>query len=257
MKKTLFLIVLILGSAFVARGAERAQRVVFMIGEDQYQTSKTLPVFAEKTLKPGGFEVTIVNADAVRPSDFPGLEAALRTADLLVISVRRRTPPREQLDAVRAYLAAGKPLVAIRTACHAFALRPRDKLADPALATWQEFDAEVLGGHYTEHHKAGPMVTVVSTPAGKSHPILKGVVASDLTTTGSLYKVGPLATDTAALLMGSIADQPPEPLAWTRSYGPNRARVFFTSLGTPDDFKRPAFQRLLLNGMRWAAGKNN
>ena len=31
-------------------------------------------------------------------------------------------------------------------------------------------------------------------------------------------------------------------------------RTFFTPLGHPEDFAQPAFQRLLLNGIRWAAG---
>jgi len=29
-------------------------------------------------------------------------------------------------------------------------------------------------------------------------------------------------------------------------------RVFYTSLGSPDDFKQPFFRRLLLNGILWA-----
>ena len=36
---------------------------------------------------------------------------------------------------------------------------------------------------------------------------------------------------------------------------PKRARVFYTSLGHPDDFKNAEFRRLLANGIAWAMGK--
>ncbi|RME90282.1 MAG: hypothetical protein D6766_13525, partial [Verrucomicrobia bacterium] len=69
---------------------------------------------------------------------------------------------------------------------------------------------------------------------------------------GSLYKVSPLAPDATPLLLGRIPDQPEEPVAWVRLYGPNEARVFYTSLGHPDDFREPGFRRLLFNAMLWA-----
>ncbi|GIT38780.1 MAG: hypothetical protein Ct9H300mP7_7010 [Verrucomicrobiota bacterium] len=33
---------------------------------------------------------------------------------------------------------------------------------------------------------------------------------------------------------------------------PKGSRIFYTSLGSVDDFGLPAFQRLLLNGILWA-----
>jgi type 1 glutamine amidotransferase len=180
---------------------------------------------------------------------------ALRTADLLVLSVRRRTPPAEQLGAVRAYLAAGKPLLGIRTACHAFALRPTDPPAAPPLSTWQDFDPAVLGGHYTNHYDAGPPTVVALAPRAGRHPILQGISVERLTGAGSLYKVNPLENGTTPLLMGAIPGATPEPVAWTHTYGSKQARVFYTSLGHPDDFKNGEFRRLLVNGVEWAIGK--
>jgi type 1 glutamine amidotransferase len=229
--------------------------VVFMIGEDEYHTWETLPEFAERDLKPRGYRVSIVNADAADKNNFPGLVDALRSADLLFVSVRRRTPPAEQLDAIRAHLAAGKPLVGIRTACHAFALRPADPPAPAGHATWQDFDPEVLGGHYTNHHPAGPTTAVTIASGGKAHAILRGVAVTGLIGAGSLYKVSPLEKGTTPLLMGAIPGQPAEPIAWTHEYGPKHARIFFTSFGHPDDFKNPEFRRLLANGVAWGLGK--
>ena len=75
--------------------------------------------------------------------------------------MRRRTPPTDQLDALRTHVAAGKPLVGIRTASHSFAVAGRNpKPVAEGLATWPGFDAEVLGGHYHNHHREGPRITL-------------------------------------------------------------------------------------------------
>jgi type 1 glutamine amidotransferase len=53
-------------------------------------------------------------------------------------------------------------------------------------------------------------------------------------------------------MMGRIESRDsPEPVAWVNSS--SKSRVFYTSLGHADDFKLPAFTRLLENGIRWAA----
>lgn len=250
-KHLLILAALALG--FHIHAAEPA-RIVMMIGEDEYKTWETLPDFAGKELKTAGHRVTIIHADTADKNNFPGLIEALRDADLLFVSVRRRTPHKEQLDAVRAHLAAGRPLVGIRTASHAFALRPNDKLTDLKLAVWQEFDPEVLGGHYTGHY-GKDAATVTLAPDAAAHPILRGITANGLIGNGGLYKNTPLARDATPLLLGTIAGQPTEPVAWTHRYGAKQARIFYTSLGHWDDFQNPEFRRFLANSITWALGK--
>ena len=257
MMKRLIVLSAILVSAYGAVATSmQSPHVVFMIGEDEYHTWETLPEFAKTDLQTRGYRVTIVQADPADKNSFPGLVEALRTADALVLSVRRRTPPREQLDAVRAYLAGGKPLVGIRTASHAFALRPTDPAAAAPLATWQDFDPAVLGGHYTNHHPAGPQTTIAVAPGADAHAILKGISVTRLVGAGSLYKVSPLEAGASPLLVGRIPGQPAEPIAWTHLYGPKRARVFYTSLGHPDDFKNAEFRHLLANSVAWAVGRS-
>jgi type 1 glutamine amidotransferase len=252
MDRRLFLFAFLLMLAWPLLHAAEPAHIVMMIGEDEYHTWETLPEFAEKELKPLGYRVSIINADATDKNRFPGLIAALKDADLLVLSVRRRTPPQDELEAVRAYLQSGKPLVGIRTACHAFALRPNEKLASPELASWQEFDPEVLGGHYTNHHANGILPAISVAPGAEASPLLQGVSIAKLSGHGSLYKVNPLEPDAVPLLFGAIPDQPTETVAWTRLYGPGKARVFYTSLGHPGDFESSDFRRLLLNGIHWA-----
>src|SRR5688500_8699177 len=125
------------------------RNIVMIIGDDEYKTEVTLPQFAKSDLEPLGFNVTIIHSDERDKNRFPGLVAAVEQADLLLVSVRRRLPPKEQLDAIRRHVAAGKPLVGIRTACHAWSLRDDAQTKELLAAghdAWPQFDAEVIGG---------------------------------------------------------------------------------------------------------------
>ena len=154
--------------------------------------------------------------------------------------------PNDQLDAVRAHLDAGKPLVGIRTASHAFAPRPADAGKGDA---WATFDPDVLGGNYTGHHGNGPKTTIAAAAGAEGTALLTGVDLSQLTGNGSLYKVSPLKSSATPLLIGTIPGQPAEPVAWLHAFGEKQARVFYTSLGHPDDFANAAFRRLMLNAV--------
>lgn len=255
MKRMLWLAVLKGGLLLGLGGLAEAAEVAVMIGEDEYRTWETLPEFAKTELEPRGHRVAIVHADAADKNRFPGLEAALSKAEVLVVSVRRRTLPKEQMAALRGYVAAGKPVVGIRTASHAFALRAKDKLADESLAVWPEFDAEVLGGNYHNHHGGSDKTQIVLAPGAAAHPIFHGVRLEELVGNGTLYKNEPLASTATPLLVGSIPNQAPEPVAWTHRAGPGGGRVFYTSLGHAEDFKEAAFRRLLVNALEWALKK--
>lgn len=68
--------------------------------------------------------------------------------------------------------------------------------------------------------------------------------------------MSPLGKETQVLLMGRVGGgQPQEPVAWT-NVSPGGGRVFYTSLGHPEEFKNPDFQRMLFNAVFWAAGLN-
>lgn len=229
------------------------RKVVIVIGDDEYRTERTLPAFVESDLAPLGFEVRIIHADSKDKNNFPGLVEALDGADALFVSVRRRTPPKEQLDAIRAHIAAGKAVVGIRTASHAWSLRSKednDKLAAQGLDSWFTFDPDVIGGSYTNHHGNGPKTSIKPAAGANQHPILRGVDVGAMVGHGSLYKVSPLQPSATPVLIGSIADQPEEPIAWTNVTG-SKARVFYTSLGHEQDFENPNFRKLLANGLMW------
>jgi nicotinamidase-related amidase/type 1 glutamine amidotransferase len=239
------------GVAFHFREDQRPHLVI-LIGEDEYDMARTLPEFADRELAPRGIRTTILHASTDDKNDFPGLEA-LASADALLVGVRRRTPQAEQLQLIRDFVAAGKPVVGIRTASHAFSLRDKDPPA--GYAAWPEFDAEVLGGHYTGHHANDLGPTIWTLPAAKENPILRGVPSDEFVSQSSLYKTSPLAKSAVSLMMGRVAGEKlEEPVTWTNTTR-HGGRVFYTSLGGPEDFAMPQFRQLLTNGIFWALGQ--
>ncbi len=236
------------GKPFRFAGDKRPHLVIVM-AESEYQTAKTLPVFALKHLGKD-FRVSTVYGSETDAHDIPGLDL-LNEADLALISVRRRALPSKQMGIVRKFVDSGKPLAGIRTASHAFSLR--GKKPPEGCAVWETFDPEVWGGNYTNHHGDGPKVEIKAAVGAAEHPILAGVNVAELRGNGSLYKVSPLAKSAMPLLIGSIPDKPAEPVLWTHTTKAG-GRVVYTSLGHPEDFTEAAFNRLLSNAIHWAAG---
>jgi len=188
-------------------------------------------------------------ADGVAESHYISGMEALDKADLVVVFVRRRAFPAEQMKHLSDYLASGKPLIGLRTASHAFDARgdgPKGHFE------WPRFDPEVLGGNYHGHYGRGPTTTVTPVDGAKGHPILGGVQVP-FESTASLYQASPLAESATALLIGTIPGEKPEPIAWTNRY--KKSRVFYTSLGSVEDFENPQFRRMLVNAAFWAMDK--
>jgi type 1 glutamine amidotransferase len=180
--------------------------------------------------------------------------AMLADADLAVLYVRRRALPREQMKYLRNYIKAGKPLIGLRTASHAFVVGGEKPGA--GFLEWPEFDPEVLGGNYRGHHgnkgQDAAKTYVWIEPGAESHPILAGVPQGEIHVPSWLYKTLPLSRTTTILMMGRVADRKPhEPVAWTNTHG-GGGRVFYTSLGHPGEFKLAWFRRMLTNAVFWA-----
>ncbi len=237
------------GQPFRFKDDKRSQ-IAFLISEPEYHTAETLPEFAKKELAFRGFHCTFIQADASDPNAFTGIEA-IKNADLLVVSVRRRTPPKEQLELIRQHLNAGRPLVGIRNASHAFDAKPPDERHD----SWSTFDVDILGASYQGHYANKPpnspatLLSVVADAA--THPVLTGIPAGGVRVTSHLYKSRNLAPTVTPLLNGQLEGTSSiEPVAWVNTG--NQRRVFYTSLGNPEDFQLPAFRRLLLNGILWS-----
>ena len=225
--------------------------VVILVAEREYATNETLPKFALEHLGKE-YKVTILHCDEEGQGtrdDIPGTAHALKDADVLLVSVRRRALQAKDFKAVEEHIKAGKPIVGIRTANHAFSLRGTEP-PDGHLV-WEGFDAEVWGGSYTGHHGAGKALTIKKLA---DHPILEGVDVDGFDGTGSLYIVNPIADSTHAILTGTIDGEPTEPIAWTNKtkFG---GKAFYTSLGHVGEFEQAQMNILLKNAIDWAASE--
>jgi type 1 glutamine amidotransferase len=153
------------------------------------------------------------------------------------------------LDQFRAFLNRGGPLVALRTASHAFAVRGD---VPEGHDQWVNFDPVVLGGNYHNHGPNAAGSDIANVESAADHPVLQGVQPARWHSVGSLYYTSPIAADATLLMNGSLDDQT-EPVTWIRKYGD--ASVFYTALGHPDDFQQAQFRRLLTNAIFWALGR--
>ena len=235
------------GPAFRFKEDDRPH-VAFIVSDDHYDADKTLPRFAQMLRDRFGCYATVLHGQ--HTANIPSMDE-LEAADCVVLYIRRLALPKTQLDKFRRYVAAKKPLVALRTASHAFSLSLRGKPGPEGTDQWPEFDAEVLGGNYHGHHANDLGTDVALVPEMADHAILSGVKPAKWHSTGSLYEVSPVADDATVLMTGSAEGQA-EPLTWIRTQG---GRMIYTGLGHPDDFDDPQFITLLVNAIHWAMNR--
>ncbi len=200
----------ILGGREFRFAGDHRPTLAMLIAEDEYETEKTLPDFAAMHL--GGLSIA-VHLRSRWPAGRPARYRTTARADALLVSVRRRPLPTEQLKVVREFIASGKPVIGIRTASHAFCLRKQSTRIRPDRLA--EFDAEVWGGNYTNHHGNEFQPKIYGVPEPSDTPLSQAVKDLKFVSGGSLYQVLPLAPGAHPLLMGEIAGKPAEPVAWT------------------------------------------
>ncbi len=246
MHRFLTLLLLALFTAVAVADDLAKPHIVMLIAEREYNTEQTLPKFARQHLQ--HYRTTFVFADPDDGNRMVGIEA-IDTADLLLVSVRRRTLPEQQLGKVRDYVLAGKPVIGIRTASHAFCLR--NGQPPEGRAQWQSWDRDVFGGNYTNHY-GNKLTTTYRVSKEAAAALTKSLdTKTSFIAGGSLYKVSPLADGAGVVLTGAAEGNPPEPMAWTfvRADG---GKSFYTSLGHVDDFSGQVLPGLLVNAVSWA-----
>jgi len=267
------------GLLLLAMVAPAAKRVVLISGDEEYRSEQVLPELAQILAQRHGFDCTMLYA--IDPKDgtinpdyvgnIPGLEA-LDTADLMILFTRFRDLPDAQMKHIVDYVEKGKPIVAIRTATHAFDLKTS---ATYRRFTWnsKEWDGglgrQVLGETWVAHHgKHKVQSTRGIVVAGKAgHPILRGIASGDIWVPTDVYEVRlPLPGDAQPLLLGQVLEgmkasdapvagkpnDPMMPVAWTKSY--KGGRIFTTTMGSAQDLLNEGFRRLLVNATYWALG---
>jgi type 1 glutamine amidotransferase len=268
-------------------GAGKGKHIVLVSGDEEYRSEEALPQLGKILAKHHGFKCTVLFAigeDGTidpRVSNIPGLEA-LKSADLMVIFTRFRDLPDEQMKHIVDYLDAGKPVVGIRTATHAFQI-PRGKTyskyshntGDKSYE--QGFGRQVLGETWINHHgRHGAQSTRGIVAKGQeSHPILRGIKDGDVWGPSDVYSVRlPLPGDSQPLVLGQVLtgmkfedpplegakNEPMMPIAWTKTYtgsAGNKGRSFCSTIGAANDLSTEGTRRLLVNACYWAAGLEN
>lgn len=224
---------------------DKRKKIVFLIGEREYSTELTLPIYADKNLT-SKYRMEFHFAED-NDNNFGDIKNSLKDADLLFISVRRRALKASDMDEVRAFIKSGKPVLGIRTSSHAFSLRGKNPPEGDVV--WEEFDQQVFGGNYTNHY--GNEFIAYGKINDVKHPIIKGVRSKKFKSGGSLYKVLPLRESAKVLIDGySIKNDAKQPLAWINKniFG---GKSFYTSLGHVDDFQNEDFIKILNNAVDW------
>ena len=264
------------------------KHVVLVSGDEEYRSEEAVVQLGRILAKRHGFDCTVLFAidpasgeiDPVNRMNIPYLDA-LETADVLVVNLRFRDLPDDQMKYFDDYLKKGKPVLGIRTSTHAFNI-PKDKpysrysynFSDDG--PWnQGFGRLVLGetwiSHHGHHGKEASRGMIV--PEQKDHPIVRG--CGDIFGPTDVYTVRlPLPGDSTPLVYGQVLEgmqstdkpvvgpknSPMMPIAWTKTYkvddGPS-GRVFTSTMGSSQDLESEGLRRLMVNAVYWLAGRED
>lgn len=227
------------GDAGQAPGHGR--RVVLIAGDEEYRSEEVMPMLGASLNRLGFTCFVLFSQDPVtgevdpnRVDHMPGTHL-VREAELLVVQLRFRELPDEQMAPLVEYIASGRPVIGIRTATHAFFARQRPG-SQYAHWSWRDpdwpggFGRQVLGETWVTHHGAhGSEATRgLPHPPEAHHPVLRGV--GPCFGPSDVYTVRALPDDATVLLEGQVVagmspDDPPVdgakneprlPVAWVR-----------------------------------------
>ncbi|GMW03326.1 MAG: hypothetical protein AMXMBFR84_44600 [Candidatus Hydrogenedentota bacterium] len=278
----------------------KGKRIVLVSGDEEYRSEEVLPQLGKILAVHHGFHCTVLFAthpDGYIDPNFnvniPGLDA-LDAADLLVLFTRFRDLPDEQMEPIERYLKAGKPVIGIRTATHAFNADPSSNWyhysngfeGDPQ--EWKDgFGRLVLGEKWISHHGKHKYESTlgITDPGAESHPIVRGLKEGSIWGATDVYGVRlPLPDGSEPLVLGQVTEHgdvfdendlhygmrpetgkpvageknnPMMPIAWTKPYqipGGAPGKAFTTTIGSSTDFLSEGVRRLMVNAVYWAVG---
>jgi hypothetical protein len=265
-------------------GPGKGKHVVLVSGDEEYRSEEALPQLGRILARRHGFKCTVLFAVDPKTGDInpvvrdniPGLDV-LRTADLLIIATRFRDLPDEQMKHIADYVDAGRPIIGMRTATHAFSIakgKTYERYSyDSKQPGWEGgFGRRILGETWIAHHgQHGRQSTRgLIAPGMKDHPIVRGW--QDIWGLTDVYAVRlPLPGDSKVLVLGRVLEgmkptdkpvtgqqnDPMMPVAWVKTYQGAKGRtgrVFTTTMGAATDLESEGVRRLLVNAAYWCLG---
>ena len=264
-------------------GPGKGKHIVLVSGDEEYRSEEALPMLGKVLATHHGFTCTVLFAinpetgeiDPEVQTNIPGLHH-LQSADMMVLFTRFRELPDEQMKYVVDYTNAGKPVMGLRTATHAFSYS-RDLESPYAKYSFNSKDFEggygrqVLGETWVNHHghHGKESARGVIDEAMQDHPILKGV--DDVWGPSDVYGINDLTGDSEVLIHGQVLvgmdptdapkpDTTTMPMVWIKTYTGdegNTSRVLNTTMGASVDLESEGLRRLLVIGCYWCMGMEN
>ena len=259
-----------------------SKHIVFVSGDEEYRSEEALPMLAKILSVHHGFKCTVLfsidpktgDIDPELQTNIPGLHL-LENADLMVMSLRFRELPDDQMKFIDGYMLSGKPVVALRTSTHAFSYtrNPKSEYArysfNSKVKGWEDgYGRQVLGETWVSHHGHHGEEGTRGIINGllHHHAVLRGV--RDIWGATDVYTIRNLTDNAQVLVFGQpTSGMTPEtplnlnksamPVAWIKYYTNekgNTARIFNTTMGAAVDFLSEDLRRLLVNASYWAMG---
>ena len=260
-------------------GIGKGRHIVFVTGEEYYRSEEGMSMFAKILSQHHGYKCTVLFAidpvtgfiNANKANNIPGLEA-LKSADLMVMFARFRELPDADMKHIVDYVNAGKPVLGIRNATHAFRYSANStspyKSWDFQSKAWLGgFGQQILGdtwiAHYGKFQKEATLATVVSSQ--RNNPVLRGVADTIFchTDVNSVERLTPkdLVLMQGQVLSGLNPMDPPVtdkrkdvrmPFAWFKTYtapSGKEGRSFSTTGGASLDWQSEDLRRLMVNAI--------
>ncbi len=247
------------------------KHIVLLSGDEEYRSEESLPMLGKVLSQRHGFKCTVLFAqsadgtiDPNNQTNVPGMHL-LAGADLVVNAFRFRELPDADMQHFVDYLDAGKPMIVVRTATHAFHYtRAKDsKFAKYGFASaGGGFGGMTVGETWTYHHGDHGKEATRGLVDGqhRAHPILKGV--KDVFGPSDVYGVNPDFPADAQVLMWGLTlkgmqpndvpnyDKAVMPLIWLREVktpSGKTGRVLCSTIGAAIDLNSEDLRRLFVN----------
>ena len=192
------------------------KHIVFISGDDEYRSEQPMPMLGKILAVRHGFKCTVLfaidpDSGTIKPNhqtNIPGMEA-IDSADLLILGLRFRNLPDDQMKHFVDYHDAGKPMIGTRTTTHAFNYPKDSTSAYKHFAFNSEdwaggFGQQVMGNTWVNHHGVhGKQSSLGIIPDDqKDNLILKGV--KDVWGPSDVYGIKRLPETAKVLLKGAV-----------------------------------------------------
>jgi putative membrane-bound dehydrogenase-like protein len=213
---------------FVKSAPPRRLELLFLGHTPKHHDSEKLAEILSKEYFKSGINITYTtNVDDLNSTTLPKYDG-------LIVYANYDNITQPQADALLSFVKSGKGFIPLHSA--SFCFRNNDEVV------------KLIGGQFKSHKTGDFDMTIVD----KKHQITKDF--TPFTTWDETYvhtKINPAIH----VLTERVEGDHHEPYTWTNTYG--KGRVFYTAYGHDEKtFNNPGFQKLVLNGILWAVGKD-